>query len=123
MHPDIIIASIAELRRIRLDKGAIDQEDKLVTARVKDYMQANGLTEIWDDEISLGVGLQERHQSGTVDLRRLATDHPDIVVELALAGALKASLRDIDRTPYVGSVVDYVEAGGVTYALTVKEAN
>lgn len=122
MHPHIIIDSISQLHHIRLDKGAIEQRDKALTERIKTYMRDSGLTEIWDEEISLGVGLQER-KSSRLDLVRMASDHPELVVALAAAGLLSASMSAIDKRPEIAvEVVDYVERAPSVFALTVKEA-
>ena len=69
-----------------------------------------------------GVGLQER-KSSRLDLVRMASEHPEVVVALAAAGLLSASMSAIDKRPEIAvEVVDYVQQAPSVFALTVKEA-
>ena len=113
------VSSLYELRReLRKDR----ERDATQTRLLKGYMQTMAEVRLLDGETGIEARLQERQQSGTLDLVLLAQKYPELVVRLARDGALKADLTTVDSLPYVGELVDFLRPGATSYALVFKAA-
>ena len=113
------VSSLYELRReLRKDR----ERDATQTRLLKGYMQTMDEVRLLDGETGIEARLQERQQSGTLDLVLLAQKYPELVVRLARDGALKADLTTVDSLPYVGELVDFLRPGATSYALVFKAA-
>ena len=114
------VSSLYELRReLRKDR----ERDATQTRLLKGYMQTMDEVRLLDGETGIEARLQERQQSGTLDLVLLAQKYPELVVRLARDGALKADLTTVDSLPYVGELVDFLRPGATSFALVLKAAS
>ena len=114
------VSSLYELRReLRKDR----ERDATQARLLKGYMQTMDIVSLLDGETGIEARLQERQQSGTLDLVLLAQKYPELVVRLARDGALKADLTTVDSLPYVGELVDFLRPGATSFALVLKAAS
>ena len=112
-----LLADTSELRKRMRDDKSVESKG---TKALKDFLMDHDMIELINGEIGMAAKLQERQSSGTLNLRELARDHPDVLVQLALDGALKGDIKAIDDLPYAGDLVDYLLPGKSSYALVFK---
>jgi hypothetical protein len=105
-------------RGTRREADALDKEASTV---VKAYIDATDGADLVDYEHKIVAVLQHRTASGTLDLARMAEDDPDLLVELALIGALKADIKAIDGRREFSGAIEYLVPGGTTTALLIQE--
>jgi len=116
------VGSLYRIYEARSEKRVAEEADRLLGGQVKDYMVETGEIELHDGEAEIVAILQRRTASGSLDLARMADEDPDLLLDIARAGALKADVKALDGRADLASAVDYMTAGATTYALTVKES-
>ena len=117
------VASLYRIYEARSEKRVADDADRLLGGKVKDYMMSSGEVELHDGEAEIVAILQRRIASGSLDLARMADEAPDLLLDIARSGALKADIKALDGRADLAGAVDYMTAGGTTFALIVKEAS
>ena len=100
-----------------LVEEVVAQEGDVVATRAE-----RGDLELHDGEAEIVAILQRRTASGSLDLARMADEDPDLLLDIARAGALKADVKALDGRADLASAVDYMAPGATTYALIVKES-
>jgi len=105
-------------RGAKRESEALDKEASTV---VKAYIDATAGADLVDYEHKIVGVLQHRTASGTLDLTRMAEDDPDLLIELALIGALKADIKAIDGRREFSGAIEYLVPGGTTTALLIQE--
>ena len=118
-HEDAV-AMVSLVYAARATKRDAETSDKILTAALKQYLTDSGDLDVYDGESHLTASLQERRQAGSLDLKSMAQEMPDLLLQLALAGALSADLKAVSETVSAADAAMYLRAGDVTYALTVK---
>ena len=118
-HEDAV-AMVSLLYAARADKRDAEATDKALSDGIKGYFIESGETEVYDGEAGIMASLQERQQAGSLNLVLMALDEPDLLLQLALAGALSADLKAVSVTEHAAGAARYLRAGSKTYALTVK---
>ena len=116
------VSSLYPIYQARSEKRVAEEADRLLGGQVKDYMVETGEIELHDGEAEIVAILQRRTASGSLDLARMADEAPDLLLDIARAGALKADVKALDGRADLASAVDYMTAGATTYALIVKES-
>lgn len=119
---DEAIGSLYRIYEARSEKRVAEEADRLLGGQVKDYMVETGEIELHDGEAEIVAILQRRTASGSLDLARMADEAPDLLLDIARAGALKADVKALDGRADLASAVDYMTAGATTFALIVKES-
>jgi hypothetical protein len=119
---DEAVSSLYRIYEARSEKRVAEEADRLLGGQVKDYMVSTGEIELHDGEAEIVAILQRRTASGSLDLARMADEAPDLLLDIARAGALKADVKALDGRADLASAVDYMTAGATTYALIVKES-
>ena len=119
---DEAVGSLYRIYEARSEKRVAEEADRLLGGQVKDYMVETGEIELHDGEAEIVAILQRRTASGSLDLARMADEAPDLLLDIARAGALKADVKALDGRADLASAVDYMIAGATTYALIVKES-
>ena len=119
---DEAVGSLYRIYEARSEKRVAEEADRLLGGQVKDYMVETGEIELHDGEAEIVAILQRRTASGSLDLARMADEDPDLLLDNARAGALKADVKALDGRADLASAVDYMTAGATTYALIVKES-
>ena len=114
-------ALIAIAYNARAAKRKAEEIDGEASGGIKAYLAASGEDELVDGEHNLIAKIQERQSSGTLDLERMAEDDPALLIEIALAGALKADIKVLDGRREFAGAVRYMIAGKASVALTIKE--
>jgi len=105
-------------RGAKRESEALDKEASTV---VKAYIDATDGADLVDYEHNIVGVLQHRTASGTLNLARMAEDDPDLLIELALIGALKADIKAIDGRREFSGAIEYLVPGGTTTALLIQE--
>ena len=118
-HEDAV-AMVSLVYAARATKRDAETSDKILTDALKTYLTDSGELDVYDGESRLTASLQERTLAGSLNLAHMALDEPDLVLALALAGALSADLKAVGTTEHAADAVRYLRAGSKTYALTVK---
>jgi len=118
-HEDAV-AMVSLVYAARAAKRDAETSDKILTDALKTYLTDSGEVDVYDGENRLTAALQERQLAGSLDLKSMAEEMPDLLLQLALAGTLKADLKAVSATARAADAVMYLRAGDVTYALTVK---
>jgi hypothetical protein len=118
-HEDAV-AMVSLVYAARATKRDAETSDKILTDALKTYLQDSGELDVYDGESRLTASLQERQQAGSLNLAHMALDEPELVLRLALAGALSADLKVVIARGHAPAAAPYLIAGGTTYALTVK---
>lgn len=118
-HEDAV-AMVSLVYAARATKRDAETSDKILTDALKTYLKDSGEIDVYDGESRLTASLQERTLAGSLDLAHMALDEPDLVLALALAGALSADLKAVGTTEHTADAARYLRAGSKTYALTVK---
>ncbi len=116
------VGSLYRIYEARSEKRVAEEADRLLGGQVKEYMVESGEIELHDGEAEIVAILQRRTASGSLDLARMADEDPDLLLDIARAGALKADIKALDGRADLGSAVDYMAPGATTFALIVKEA-
>lgn len=116
------VGSLYRIYEARSEKRVAEEADRLLGGQVKDYMVETGEIELHDGEAEIVAILQRRTASGSLDLARMADEDPDLLLDIARAGALKADVKALDGRADLASAVEYMTAGATTYALIVKES-
>ena len=116
------VGSLYRIYEARSEKRVAEEADRLLGGQVKDYMVETGEIELHDGEAEIVAILQRRTASGSLDLARMADEDPDLLLDIARAGALKADVKALDGRADLASAVDYMTAGATTFALIVKES-
>jgi len=119
---DEAVSSLYRIYEARSEKRVAEEADRLLGGQVKDYMVETGEIELHDGEAEIVAILQRRTASGSLDLARMADEAPDLLLDIARAGALKADVKALDGRADLASAIDYMTAGATTYALIVKES-
>jgi len=119
---DEAVSSLYRIYEARSEKRVAEEADRLLGGQVKDYMVSTGEIELHDGEAEIVAILQRRTASGSLDLARMADEAPDLLLDIARSGALKADVKALDGRADLASAVDYMTAGATTYALIVKES-
>ena len=119
---DEAVGSLYRIYEARSEKRVAEEADRLLGGQVKDYMVETGEIELHDGEAEIVAILQRRTASGSLDLARMADEDPDLLLDIARAGALKADVKALDGRADLASAVEYMTAGATTYALIVKES-
>ena len=119
---DEALGSLYRIYEARGEKRVAEEADRLLGGRVKEYMIETGEMELHDGEADIVAILQRRTASGSLDLARMADEAPDLLLDIARSGALKADVKALDGRADLASAVDYMTAGATTYALVVKES-
>lgn len=119
---DEAVSSLYRIYEARSEKRVAEEADRLLGGQVKDYMVSTGEIELHDGEAEIVAILQRRTASGSLDLARMADEAPDLLLDIARSGALKADVKALDGRADLASAVDYMTAGATTFALIVKEA-
>ena len=119
---DEALGSLYRIYEARGEKRVAEEADRLLGGRVKEYMIETGEMELHDGEADIVAILQRRTASGSLDLARMADEAPDLLLDIARSGALKADVKALDGRADLASAVDYMTAGATTYALIVKES-
>ena len=112
----------SRLHKLRKEIAGLTGKNVTLTRQVKATMEALDVVRLIDGETGIETRLQERQQSGTLDLVLLAQKYPELVVRLARDGALKADLSVVDGLSYAGDLVDFLQPGTTTTALVFKRA-
>lgn len=118
-HEDAV-AMVSLVYAARATKRDAETSDKILTDALKTYLKDSGEIDVYDGESRLTASLQERTLAGSLNLAHMALDEPDLVLALALAGALSADLKAVGTTEHAADAARYLRAGSKTYALTVK---
>ena len=118
-HEDAV-AMVSLVYAARATKRDAETSDKILTDALKTYLTDSGELDVYDGESRLTASLQERTLAGSLNLAHMALDEPDLVLALALAGALSADLKAVGTTEHAADAARYLRAGSKTYALTVK---
>ena len=116
------VGSLYRIYEARSEKRVAEEADRLLGGQVKNYMVETGEIELHDGEAEIVAILQRRTASGSLDLARMADEDPDLLLDIARAGALKADVKALDGRADLASAVDYMVPGATTYALIVKES-
>ena len=116
------VGSLYRIYEARSEKRVAEEADRLLGGQVKNYMVETGEIELHDGEAEIVAILQRRTASGSLDLARMADEDPDLLLDIARAGALKADVKALDGRADLASAVDYMTAGATTFALIVKES-
>ena len=116
------VGSLYRIYEARSEKRVAEEADRLLGGQVKDYMVETGEIELHDGEAEIVAILQRRTASGSLDLARMADEDPDLLLDIARSGALKADVKALDGRADLASAVDYMTAGATTFALIVKES-
>ena len=104
----------------RATKRDAETSDKILTAALKQYLTDSGDLDVYDGESRLTASLQERQLAGSLDLKSMAEEMPDLLLQLALLGTLRADLKAVGETVSAVDAGRYLRVGDVTYALIVK---
>ena len=116
------VGSLYRIYEARSEKRVAEEADRLLGGQVKDYMVETGEIELHDGEAEIVAILQRRTASGSLDLARMSDEDPDLLLDIARAGARKADVKALDGRADLASAVDYMTAGATTFALIVKES-
>ena len=118
-HEDAV-AMVSLVYAARAAKRDAETSDKILTDALKTYLKDSGEVDVYDGENRLTAALQERQLAGSIDLKSMAEEMPDLLLQLALAGTLKADLKAVSATARAADAAMYLRVGDVTYALIVK---
>ncbi len=118
-HEDAV-AMVSLVYAARAAKRDAETSDKILTDALKTYLTDSGEVDVYDGESGMTASLQERQLSGLLDLKSMAEEMPDLLLQLALAGTLKADLKAVSATARAADAVMYLRAGNKSYALIVK---
>ena len=118
-HEDAV-AMVSLVYAARATKRDAETSDKILTDALKTYLKDSGDLDVYDGESGLIASLQERQLAGSLDLKIMAQERPDLVLALALRGALSADIKAVSATEYAEDAAVFLRAGGKSYALTVK---
>ena len=119
-HEDAV-AMVSLVYAARAAKRDAETSDKILTAALKQYLTDSGDLDVYDGESRLTASLQERQLAGSLDLKNMAEENPDLLLELALMGVLSADLKALGANGDAAvEAALYLRAGGKSYALTVK---
>lgn len=115
------VRSIYRIYEARSEKRVAEEADRLLGGQLKAYMIANSEVELHDGEAEVVAILQQRTASGTLNLARMADEAPDLLLDIARTGALKADMKALDGRGDLASAIEYMSPGSSTYALIVRE--
>ena len=118
-HEDAV-AMVSLVYAARATKRDAETSDKILTDALKTYLTDSGELDVYDGETRLTASLQERLLAGSLDLKSMAEEMPDLLLQLALLGTLKADLKAVSETGRAADAAMYLRAGGKSYALIVK---
>ena len=118
-HEDAV-AMVSLVYAARATKRDAETSDKILTDALKTYLKDSGDLDVYDGESGLIASLQERQLAGSLDLQIMAQERPDLVLALALRGALSADIKAVSATEYAEDAAVFLRVGGKSYALTVK---
>lgn len=86
---------LRELRLQRAAKNTATKEDARLSGQLKQWMQLNGRDELCDDERGIRAHFQDRVTTDW-DIRGLARNNPQALIELAAEGYLSGNTTLID---------------------------
>ena len=118
-HEDAV-AMVSLVYAARAAKRDAETSDKIMTDALKTYLKDSGEIDVYDGESQLTASLQERLLAGSLDLKSMAEEMPDLLLQLALLGTLRADLKAVGETVSAVDAGRYLRVGDVTYALIVK---
>ena len=118
-HEDAV-AMVSLVYAARATKRDAETSDKILTDALKTYLTDSGELDVYDGETRLTASLQERQLAGSLDLKSMAQEMPDLLLQLALLGTLKADLKAVSETVSAVDAAMYLRVGGKSYALIVK---
>ena len=118
-HEDAV-AMVPLLFETRSVKRDAEITDKILTDVLKAYLTDSGDLDVYDGESRLTASLQERQLAGSLDLKSMAQEMPDLLLRLALLGKLSADIKAVSATEYAEDAAMYLRAGSKSYALIVK---
>ena len=118
-HEDAV-AMVPLLFETRSVKRDAEITDKILTDVLKAYLTESGDLDVYDGESGMTASLQERQLAGSLDLKSMAQEMPDLLLQLALLGTLRADLKAVGETVSAVDAGRYLRVGDVTYALIVK---
>jgi len=119
-HEDAV-AMVSLVYAARATKRDAETSDKILTAALKTYLTDSGDLDVYDGESGMTASLQERQLAGSLDLKSMAEENPDLLLELALMGVLSADLKALGANGDAAvEAALYLRAGNKSYALTVK---
>lgn len=118
-HEDAV-AMVSLVYAARATKRDAETSDKIMTDALKTYLQDSGEIDVYDGESRLTASLQERQLAGSLDLKSMAQEMPDLLLQLALLGTLKADLKAVSETVSAEDAAMYLRVGSKSYALIVK---
>ena len=118
-HEDAV-AMVSLVYAARATKRDAETSDKILTDALKTYLKDSGEIDVYDGESRLTASLQERQLAGSLDLKSMAQEMPDLLLQLALLGTLKADLKAVSETVSAEDAAMYLRVGSKSYALIVK---
>ena len=118
-HEDAV-AMVPLLFETRSVKRDAEITDKILTDVLKAYLTESGDLDVYDGESGMTASLQERQLAGSLDLKSMAQEMPDLLLQLALLGTLRADLKAVGETVSAVDAAMYLRAGSKSYALIVK---
>ena len=118
-HEDAV-AMVSLVYAARATKRDAETSDKILTDALKTYLKDSGEIDVYDGESRLTASLQERQLAGSLDLKSMAQEMPDLLLRLALLGKLSADIKAVSATEYAEDAAMYLRAGSKSYALIVK---
>ena len=118
-HEDAV-AMVPLLFETRSVKRDAEITDKILTDVLKAYLRESGDLDVYDGESGMTASLQERQLAGSLDLKSMAQEMPDLLLRLALLGKLSADIKAVSATEYAEDAAMYLRAGSKSYALIVK---
>ena len=118
-HEDAV-AMVPLLFETRSVKRDAEITDKILTDVLKAYLTESGDLDVYDGESGMTASLQERQLAGSLDLKSMAQEMPDLLLRLALLGKLSADIKAVSATEYAEDAAMYLRAGSKSYALIVK---
>ena len=118
-HEDAV-AMVSLVYAARATKRDAETSDKILTDALKTYLTDSGELDVYDGESGMTASLQERQLAGSLDLKSMAEEMPDLLLQLALLGTLRADLKAVGETVSAVDAGRYLRVGGKSYALIVK---
>ena len=83
-------------------------------------MKDEGLIAILNSEIGVSALLQERNASDSLDVEALAATAPELLIELALSGGLKADMKIASASENAHLFIDFLKKGKTMHALVFE---
>ena len=121
MNQEIAQDYIKWLYTLRKDNSETRKADRDMTDRLKKYMKEEGLLAILNSEIGVSAVLQERNASDSIDVEALAASAPELLIELALAGGLKADMKIASTLEDAHLLSDFLKKGKTMHALIFEK--